>query len=68
MPKITKNQIARRKALKTMAIGGAAATTAKELPERWGKPVIDGVLLPAHAKMSGKGKGKGKGEQPEEGS
>jgi hypothetical protein len=42
----------RRKLLKSLTIGGAATVTAKSLPGEWKKPVIDTVLLPAHAQTS----------------
>lgn len=42
----------RRKALKTMVAGGGAATTAAMLPEKWAKPIVDSIALPAHARTS----------------
>jgi hypothetical protein len=41
----------RRRLLKTL-VGGAAAA-AGALPERWTRPVVDAVLLPAHAQATG---------------
>lgn len=38
----------RRKALKVMASAGVLS-----VPAYWSKPVVDGVLLPAHAQTSG---------------
>ena len=61
MSKISKKENARRKAIKSMAIGGAAVTTAKTLPEHWGKPIVDGILLPGHANMTGSSSGSSKG-------
>ena len=56
MAKNGKTLKSRRKTLKAMAIGsaGVTAATAKSLPERWGKPVVDSVVLPGHAKMTKK--------------
>ena len=45
----TVDQQKRRKLLSTIAAGGAAATL---LPQKWSKPVVDSVMLPAHAQMS----------------
>jgi hypothetical protein len=42
----------RRNLLKAMASLGGAAAVGKSLPERWTKPVVDAVLLPAHAATS----------------
>ena len=39
----------RRRLLKTLAVGGA---TAALLPEKWVTPVIDKILVPAHAQTS----------------
>ena len=37
---------ARRRLLQVMAVGGTAAVV---LPEKWVKPVVDAVIVPAHA-------------------
>ncbi|MGI9319265.1 MAG: hypothetical protein ACR2QW_18200 [bacterium] len=42
----------RRRLLKSLTVGGAATITAKSLPTEWKKPVVDSVLLPAHAQTS----------------
>ncbi len=42
----------RRRLLKVLGAGGAAASTLS-LPEKWAKPVVDAVLLPAHAQLTG---------------
>jgi len=42
----------RRKLLKTIAAGSGAVITGKSLPESWKRPVVDAVLLPAHAQTS----------------
>jgi len=43
----------RRKLLKSLAAGSGAVIAGKSLPESWTKPVVDSVLLPAHAQTSG---------------
>jgi hypothetical protein len=43
---------ARRSALKTLLVGGGIVTTSKGLPEAWTRPVVDAVMLPAHAQTS----------------
>lgn len=42
----------RRKLLKSVAAGGGAIIAGKTLPEKWTKPAIDSVMLPAHAQTS----------------
>lgn len=42
----------RRKLLRSIAASGGAVATGKVMPESWTKPVIDTVLLPAHAQTS----------------
>jgi hypothetical protein len=44
---------ARRNLLKGIAAGSGAVITGKSLPESWSRPVIDSVMLPAHAQTSG---------------
>ena len=39
----------RRQLLKSIAAGSGAVVVGKSLPEAWSKPVIDTVMLPAHA-------------------
>lgn len=39
----------RRRLLKALVIGGTAAAV---LPEKWVKPVVDTVIVPAHAQGS----------------
>lgn len=41
----------RRKLVRALGIGGAAMA-AKALPEKWTKPAVDSVLIPAHAQAS----------------
>ena len=48
----TKKEAARRRILKKMAVGGGIVTASQVMPERWTKPVIDSVILPAHARSS----------------
>lgn len=42
----------RRRLLKSLTVGGVAAVTAKSLPNEWTKPVVNGVVLPAHAQTT----------------
>lgn len=42
----------RRKLLKTIAAGGGAVVAGKSLPGSWSRPVVDSVMLPAHAQTS----------------
>ena len=42
----------RRKLLKSIAAGGGAIVAGKSLPDKWTAPVVDTVLLPAHAQTS----------------
>ena len=41
-----------RKLLKSIAAGGGAIVAGKSLPDKWTAPVVDTVLLPAHAQTS----------------
>lgn len=43
----------RRKLLKSIAAGSGAIVAGKSLPESWSRPVIDSIVLPAHAQTSG---------------
>jgi hypothetical protein len=47
-----KSNESRRKLLKSIAAGGGAVIAGKSLPENWTKPVVDSVMLPAHAQTS----------------
>lgn len=42
----------RRRALKLL-LGGSVVGTAAALPTRWTRPVVEAVVLPAHAQLSG---------------
>ncbi len=42
----------RRKLLKSIAAGSGAVVAGKSLPESWSKPVVDSVMLPAHAETT----------------
>jgi len=44
-----KSNDSRRKLLKSIAAGSGAVIAGKSLPESWSKPVVDTVMLPAHA-------------------
>lgn len=39
----------KRKLLKSIAVGSGVVVAGKAIPESWSKPVIDSVMLPAHA-------------------
>lgn len=47
-----KSNDSRRKLLKIIAAGGGAVVAGKSLPENWARPVVDSVMLPAHAQTS----------------
>ncbi len=43
----------RRKTLKTILLtGGATAVVTKALPREWTRPIVDSVVLPAHAQTT----------------
>lgn len=42
----------RRRLLKSIVLGGGAAVAGRSLPEEWTHPIVDSVLLPAHAQLS----------------
>ena len=45
----------RRKLLKNIAAGSGLVVAGKSLPESWTRPVVDSILLPAHAQTSPSG-------------
>jgi len=47
-----KSSESRRKLLKSIAAGSGAVIAGKSLPESWSRPVVDSVMLPAHAQTS----------------
>ena len=47
-----KSSESRRKLLKSIAAGSGAVVAGKSLPETWGRPVVDSVILPSHAQTS----------------
>lgn len=47
-----KSSGSRRKLLKSIAAGSGAIVAGKSLPETWHRPVVDSVMLPAHAETS----------------
>ena len=49
----TNENNSRRKLLKTAAASSGLAVAATALPANWTKPVVDSILLPAHAQTSG---------------
>ncbi len=42
----------RRKLMKVLAAGSGAAVIANGIPDKWGRPIINSTLLPAHASTS----------------
>lgn len=48
----TEKNTARRRLLKSIVAGGGVLATGKLLPENWARPVVQSVLLPAHAQTS----------------
>jgi len=48
-----KSSESRRKLLKSIAAGSGAVIAGKSLPESWTRPVVNSVMLPAHAQTSG---------------
>ncbi len=42
----------RRKVLRKILIGGGIAAGAGFLPDKWAKPVVDFIVVPAHAQLS----------------
>lgn len=42
----------RRKLLKSLAAGSGAVIAGKSLPDEWKQPIVDSVMLPAHAQTS----------------
>ena len=48
----SKSNESRRKLLKSIAAGSGAVVAGKSLPENWVRPVVDSVVLPAHAQTS----------------
>ena len=50
--KDNKSSKSRRKLLKSIAAGSGVIVAGKSLPESWTRPVVDSVVLPAHAQTS----------------
>jgi hypothetical protein len=48
-----KHSRARRRLLKALAAGGGAVAATQVVPARWVKPIVDTVVVPAHAQASG---------------
>lgn len=42
----------RRKLLKALTTGSSAVVAGKVAPEEWTKPIVDSILLPAHAQVT----------------
>jgi hypothetical protein len=49
---VKKTTNTRRRLLKSIMVGGGLATTSHTIPQRWSRPVVDTVVLPAHAQTS----------------
>lgn len=47
------SQESRRRLLKSLTLGSGALLAGRSLPDRWARPVVDSVMLPAHAQLSG---------------
>ena len=47
-----KSSESRRNLLKSIAAGSGVIVAGKSLPESWSRPVVDSVMLPAHAQTS----------------
>ena len=45
-------ETARRRVLKRFLAGGGVVATGKMMPDDWSKPVVESVILPAHAQAS----------------
>jgi hypothetical protein len=45
-------ELSRRKLLERVALGGAAISVTL-LPSKWVKPVVETIVVPAHAQVSG---------------
>jgi len=48
----TKQSDSRRKIIKRLLAGGGVVATGQLIPDKWAKPVVESVLLPAHATSS----------------
>jgi hypothetical protein len=52
MKKQEQLQNSRRRLLKVLAGAGAVAVTGTALPEKWSRPVVDAIVIPAHAQST----------------
>ena len=59
-----KSSESRRKLLKSIAAGSGAVVAGKSLPENWTAPIVDSVVLPAHAATTGGDGEPGSGTPP----
>ena len=51
-PKAATQGTARRRALKSMLAAGGVVTAGSVLPQKWTRPIVKAVILPAHAQAS----------------
>lgn len=51
----------RRKAVRAIVLGGGAVTGAKSLPSEWSAPLVNSVVLPAHAETTDESGSSGEG-------
>ncbi|MFZ0488510.1 MAG: hypothetical protein WAL83_16060 [Arenicellales bacterium] len=49
---LTRSRQSRRRMLKSMALGTGAVVAEENMPAQWAKPMVNSVLLPAHAQTS----------------
>jgi hypothetical protein len=52
-PVVEETSPPRRKLLKTLAGAGGVVAAGALLPEKWSRPVVDRILVPAHAQATG---------------
>ena len=50
--------VSRRRALSILGLGGAVVATVA-LPSKWTRPLVESIVVPAHAQASGGGGGNG---------
>jgi hypothetical protein len=48
---VSGEKVSRRRAMKVLGVGGVVAATLM-LPSKWTKPVVESIIVPAHAQAS----------------